>query len=92
MASKATVVRDVPGEILVRVVHLDTDSFSRSVDRAANRAWKRTRNARTATHTTGDYAYVGTGTPRECVSIVAYSTSFGRAREAISTYLSPESD
>ena len=90
MASKATVLRDTPGKILVRIVHLDTDSFSRSVDRAANKAWKGTRNACTVSHVKGEYAYAYTDNPRECVSVVAYSTSFDRASEAIRAHLAGE--
>ena len=88
MASTATIIRDEPGAILVRIVHLDTDSFSRSVDRAANKARRGSRNARTATHVKGEYAYTDGEKPRECVSLVAYSTSFGRARQVIDAHLS----
>ena len=87
MASTATIIRDEPGAILVRIVHLDTDSFSRSVDRAATKAWKGTRNARTVSHVKGEYAYAYTDNPRECVSVVAYSTSFDRASAAIRDHL-----
>lgn len=88
MASIATVVRDVPGQVVVRVVHKDTDSFSRSVDRAANKAWKHTRHARTATYVKGDYAFMDTDNPRECVSVVAYATTFDAARVLVEEYVS----
>ena len=78
MASTASVLWDAPGAIVVRVDHLDTDSFTRSVDRAANRAWKSSRHARTVTHVKGMYACNSEG--RRCVSVVAYATSFDKAQ------------
>lgn len=74
MASKSTIVRDTVGEIVVRVDHLDTDSFSRSVDRAATRALHRANSRYTVSHTVGSYAF--TGLNRKCVSMIAYARSF----------------
>ena len=84
MASKATVLYDAPGAIVVRVDHRDTDSFSRSVDRAANKAWKSARHARTVTHVKGEYACFSE--ERACVSVVAYATSFDNALALIETW------
>lgn len=81
MSSTATVLVDEPGAVVVRVDHLDTDSFSRSVNRAANRAWRGSAHARTATYTSGLYGLDNeSGNPRACHSIVAYGKSFDHAR------------
>lgn len=85
MASTARVLFDAPGMVVVRVDHLDTDSFSRSVDRAANKAWKYSRHARTALYVKGLYACRSEA--RDCVSVVAYGTSFDHALVLCQTWL-----
>jgi hypothetical protein len=88
MASTARVLFDAPGMIVVRVDHLDTDSFSRSVNRAANKAWKHTRNANTALYTTGRYGMNDhTEDYRQCASLVVYGTSHPNARVLLDTWL-----
>jgi hypothetical protein len=85
MASTATVLWDAPGAIVVRVDHLDTDSFTRSVDRAANKERRASRFANTATYVKGMYAVRSEG--RACVSVVAYGTSFDKAQALCEAWL-----
>jgi hypothetical protein len=88
MASTARVLLDAPGMIVVRVDHLDSDSFSRSVNRAANKAWRNSRHARTATYTTGRYGMNDhTEDYRQCASVVVYATSHGKARDLLGAWL-----
>lgn len=81
MASKATILQDTPGAVVVRVDHLDTDSFSRSVDPTATRALKRATNYYTVSRVTGSYAYDTNG--RKCVSIIAFARSYAAAEELV---------
>lgn len=81
MASKGMIIQDTFGSVVVKVDHLDTDSFSRSVDRAASLALQQAVNRRTVTHMKGDYAYTSTG--RKCVSLIAYARSFNAAEELL---------
>ena len=86
MASKATILQDTFGAVVVRVDHLDTDSFSRSVDPTATRARKRAVNARTVSHVKGAYAYDSHG--RQCVSVIAFARSFAEAEELVAQHMS----
>lgn len=85
MASKATILQDTEGAILIAVDHLDTDSFRRSVDLAAAKARRRTANCNTVTHMGGRYAYTGYG--RACRSLIAYARSFEAADQLIARHL-----
>lgn len=84
MASKATILQDTAGAVVIQVDHLDTDSFSRSVDRAATRARKQAVHRNTVTHVGGCYAFTGYG--RACRSIIAFATSFDAADALIAQY------
>ena len=80
MASKAVAVDYAEnGTILVTVEHLDTDSFARSVDRAARAAWrKHPRVQQLATnHVAANYAMITEG--RKCWSLVAFAPDFQTA-------------
>lgn len=84
MASKVIgTERTEDGVIVVTVRHLDTDSFSRSVDRAARKAWRTfDRPTQQATrHTGANYACECQG--RECVSKVGFGPSFDAVYRAV---------
>ncbi len=84
MASKAVAVEYLDnGTIVVRVEHLDTDSFSRSVDRAAQAAWKKQPLARRAAalHTGGNYGLHLEG--RRCYSLVGFGPDFATVYRAV---------
>lgn len=88
MASKATILQDTPGAIVIQVDHLDTDSFHRSVDAAATRARRRSVHRNTVTHVGGCYAFTGYG--RKCTSIIAFATSFEAADALIAQHQGKE--
>jgi hypothetical protein len=71
------------GVIIVTVRHLDSDSFTRSVDAAAKKAWRKFPHdvqART-NHTGGNYGERKEG--RTCWSRVAFGPSFEAAYAAV---------
>ena len=83
MASRAVVILSQPGLVVVRVAHLDSDSFSRSVDRVAVKAWRNARHYGEDTNCQGGvYAPDGASTDRKCVSWIGFAGSFGEARGA----------
>lgn len=90
MASKVIAVEQTGGCVVVTIRHLNTDSFSRSVDRAANKVWRelprdvqlRTRYVR------ANYAHTSFG--RSCYSTVAYGPTFAAASAALPATLLPE--
>lgn len=86
MASRVISRKFLATGYVVRVEHLDTDSFSRSVDRAASRAWRT--DGVQFQHVTGSYAHGHVGTdPRTgrevCVSTIVYAHSFTEAEEIL---------
>jgi hypothetical protein len=87
MASKATVVKVTDSVMVVRVDHLDTDSFSRSVDRAAEKARKATRAAWGFNRTSGSYGNGPEDGTRKCWSVVTFAYTRADAAAAVLAYL-----
>ena len=84
MASKAVHTEQSGAAVLVTVAHSDRDSFTRSVQRAANKAWRALPYAtrvRTSC-TTASFAHTTTA-GGECLSTVAYAPTFDAARDAL---------
>ena len=84
MASKVVSVAESGATVLVTVVHGGRDSFSRSVQRAANKEWRTLPygvRVRTAC-TTASFAH-STSASGQCVSTVAYGPTFDVARAAL---------
>jgi hypothetical protein len=83
MASKVVSMEHRGNVVIVTVRHLDSDSFSRSVQRAATKAWHTLpRETQRATRfLAADFAHDSTG--RECVSTLAFGPSFDSAYAAL---------
>lgn len=86
MASKAHILIDAPGMIIVRVDHLDGDSFSRSVCRAADKARKQAYYARSTTHVKYAFAVRRDPSVHACVSLAVYGTSFEKAQALLDSW------
>ena len=85
MASKVISVSMPADVLIVEVQHLDSDSFSRSVDRAANAVWRRQPVAVRQGTRYVRVAYAHTSVGRTCVSTIAYGPSFEAASDCLPT-------
>ena len=96
MASKVEKVEVLPDGIIVFVSHLDTDSFSRSVNRVSNKAWRETirqgryGNGSPINHTSGRYAHTDLG-DRYWMSTIVYSYSWDNALNILERLHGPQS-
>lgn len=85
MASKATVIRSEPGLIVVEVAHRASDSYSRSVNVAANKAWRAARREageRWTWHAAHRYGWN--------TSLVVYAESSEAAAAVLDSYPLPD--
>ena len=84
MASKVVGFSVGYGFIVVNVEHLDTDSFSRSVDRAANKHRKSygAAIANANRYVKGEYAHTRVG-HRKYLSTIVFSDSFEHAQRVL---------
>ena len=71
MASKVTDEHVTPDVATVTIDHLDTDSFTRSVDRCAM-AWARKRLRGNWALIGGEYAHTPSDRPRHCLSTLRF--------------------
>lgn len=88
MASRSTVVVDLPGVVIVRVDHGIADSFSRSVIPATARAWKRATHYGLTTRCrvvelAPDFTVEGT----RCASFAAFGATHPAATGALTGYI-----